>query len=348
MINRRSFLTTAAGSLTLGAVPRLLAADLQRIGIGLLGASYSHAKGKLQVIQASTDWKLVGVAESDPKIRETLTKQGIAVMSREELLRHPDIQVIAVESAVRDHAADGKAVLTANKHLHLEKAPATNMADFQEIVTLSRSRGLLLQVGYMWRYHPGISKALEAAKNGWLGPVHLLRANICNELAAARRPEWAEFFGGVMFELGGHVIDPMVRLMGKPEKVTGRLRHESTLNDKLADNTVAILEWERTMGIVQASTLQPDSGRFRAFEVHGGNGVCIVNPIEPAALSVDMITAAGPYKAGVQEIALPPYRRYEADLIDLAAAVRKEHGLKVSSEEDLMVQETLLRCSGMA
>lgn len=347
-MDRRTFLRTSAGSLAIGAVPHLLPADVPRLGIGMLGASYSHAKGKLQVIQASQDWKLIGVTESDPKIAAALTKQGIALMSREELLRHPDIQVIAVESAIRDHAVDAKAALNANKHLHLEKAPSAHLADFQEVVALARSRGLLLQVGYMWRYHPGISLALEAARKGWLGPVHLLRANMSNELAAARRPDWAEFRGGVMFELGGHVIDPMVRLMGKPDKVTATLRHDSKLTDNLNDNNVAIIEWGRTLGIVHTSTLQPDSSRFRAFEVHGSNGAFIVNPIEPAALSVDMLTAAGPYKAGVQAVPLPTYHRYEADLIDLAGAVRKEHGLKVSADEDLDVQETLLRCCGMA
>src|SRR5262249_40600046 len=136
----------------------------QTIGIGLLGASHSHAKGKLQVLRASPEWKLVGVAERDPKIVESLRKGGISVLSREELLADGDIRVVAVESAVRDHAADGLAVLKANKHLHLEKAPAATMREFQAVVDLARERGLLLQVGYMWRYHPAISKALEAAK----------------------------------------------------------------------------------------------------------------------------------------------------------------------------------------
>lgn len=345
-MNRRSFLTTA--SLSLGLVRRAVTADPQRIGIGFIGSSYSHANAKLQVLQASTEWRIVGVAESDLQIAKSLTRQGIAVVPKENLLRNPDIQVLAVESTVRDHAADALAVLKANKHLHLEKAPAANMQDFVRIVELARDRNLLLQVGYMWRYHPAISKALEAARNGWLGPVHLLRANMSNELAAARRPEWAEFKGGVMFELGGHVIDPMVRLMGKPKKVTPTLRHDSPLHDELADNTVAVIEWEHTIGIVQASALQPDSGHFRSFEVHGANGVCLVSPIEPATLTIDMVKPAGPYRAGIQEIPLPPYKRFEADFIDLAGAVRKEHGLKVGADDDLNVQDTLLRCSNMA
>src|ERR1051326_8112313 len=151
MINRRTFLLSSAAV-------ALRAEVGQPIGIGLLGASYSHARGKLQVLRASPEWKLIGVAERDPKIVESLRKDGIAVLSKEELLQHPGIRVVAVESAVRDHASHGLEVLKANKHLHLEKAPADTMGAFREIVNLARERGLLLQVGYMWRYHPAISK----------------------------------------------------------------------------------------------------------------------------------------------------------------------------------------------
>ena len=39
-------------------------------------------------------------------------------------------------------------------------------------------------------------------------------------LEADRRDEWARFRGGVMFELGGHIVDPIARLMGRPAKVS--------------------------------------------------------------------------------------------------------------------------------
>ena len=52
-----------------------------------------------------------------------------------------------------------------------------------------------------------------------------------------------------MFELGGHVIDPMVRLMGRPKNVTVTLHKELPLDDKLHDNTLALLEWDKCIGI---------------------------------------------------------------------------------------------------
>ena len=151
-----------------------------------------------------------------------------------------------------------------------------------------------------------------------------------------------------MFDLGGHVIDPMVRLMGRPRKVTSVLQKESSLADKLNDNTLAMLEWDRAMATVHSSSLQPDSNRHRAFEVFGTEGSAILSPIEPPVLELDLAKAAGPYGSGRQTVPLPPYKRFIGDFEDLAGAVRGEHGLKVPLEQDFVVLETLLRCSGMA
>jgi predicted dehydrogenase len=341
MLNRRKFLALA------GSVIPAVAAGTEPIGIGFLGASYSHFKGKLDVVRESKDWHLVGICEADHDIRGGLESAGMPLLSREALLSHPQIEVIAVESELRDHAADGKAVLDAGKHVHLEKPPASRFEDFEELVKMARSRNRLMQIGYMWRYHPGINKVLEAARSGWLGSIYLVRASISNQLELSRREQWGEFKGGPMFELGGHVIDPMARLMGRPRNVVVKLQHELPSSDRLNDNTLATIEWDKAVGTVHSSTLQPDSNRYRAFEVYGTNGCAIVNPIEPPVLTIDLAKSAGPYQKGQQTVPLASYRRFVDDFVDLAGAVRGEHALKTSIEQDVLVEETLLRCCGM-
>jgi hypothetical protein len=56
--------------------------------------------------------------------------------------------------------------------------------------------------------------------------------------------------------------------------------------------------------------------------------------------------ASGPYQAGAQTLSYS-YTRYVDDFVELAAAVRGERKLPITPEEDLLVQETLLRASGM-
>ncbi len=249
---------------------------------------------------------------------------------------------MAVESNVPDHARHAKLALAAGRHVHLEKPPATTLDAFRELIMLARQKNLLLQMGYMWRYHPGISAAREAARKGWLGEVYLVRGTINTLVSAQQRPEWA-LPGGTLFELGSHLIDVLVRLMGRPARVTSLLRTDAASSDTLADNTLAIFEFARAMGIISSSTLQPNAGRHRRFEILGSNGSAVVNPIEAPALTIDLANPVGPYRAGFNSVPLPAYHRYVADFADLAARIRQGQQFAIRPDEDLLVQETLLR-----
>jgi predicted dehydrogenase len=262
-------------------------------------------------------------------------------LSQEELLSRS--QVVAVESPVQDHARHAKLALSAGKHVHLEKPPADTLEAFGELVALARQKNVLLQMGYMWRYHPGINAALEAARRGWLGEVYLARGTINTQLSAEQRSPEARFPGGTMLELGSHLIDVLARLMGRATKITSVLKSQGLFPDHLADNTLAIFEFPKALGIITSSTLQPRAGRYRTFEIQGTQGTAVVNPIEPPGLVIDMAKPAGPYRAGATTVLMPRYSRYVPDFADLAATIRDGKKLAISPEVDLLVQETLMR-----
>ena len=316
-----------------------------KIKIGFLGVSHSHAAGKLKVVQESPEFELVGISEESEKIREPYGSTGVKFLSRDELFNASS--VVAVESAVRDHARHAKLALQAGKHVHVEKPPADTLKEFQELISLARAKNLLLQTGYMWRYNPGLMAAIQAAKNGWLGEIYLVRATMNSHIAGDRRPEWAEFKGGSMFELGSHLVDAVVRLMGRPRNVSPFLKKHGDFKDDLADNTVAVLEFAGGTGIITSSTLQPNAGDHRFFEILGSNGTALLKPIEPPSLQIDLLKPAGPYAAKSQTVSFPPYRRYVADFAELAQAVRGERALSVSLEEELLVHQTLMRVCEM-
>jgi predicted dehydrogenase len=318
-----------------------------RIRIGFLGVSHSHAADKVRIARESPVWDLAGVCEDNPKVRAEYDKAGVRLRSRAELLADNTIAVIAVESDVPNHARDARMALEAGRHIHLEKPPSDNMKEFRDLVTLAGSKRLLMQMGYMWRYHPGINKSIEAARNGWLGEIHLVRGTMNTLIGADRRPEWALFHGGQMFEQGGHLIDPMVRLLGPPLNVTPVLKKHGRFEDNLRDNTVAVFEFPKALGVILSSVLQPGATRHRTFEILGSNGTAVVRPIEPATLEIDLVKAAGPYKAGIQKVDLPPFQRYVGDFEELARAVRTKQPLAVTPEQDLLVHDALLRASEM-
>ncbi len=348
-MNRRAFLSTSIAGATFAAAPFFLPAATPatkpRIRIGFLGATYSHGPAKIKIAQTSADWEFVGVCDHSEAGKLACEKLGAELVSQTKLLDRA--QVIAVESDIRDHAPHALIALKAGKHIHLEKPPAATLAQMQEVIAAARERELLVQTGFMWRHHPGFNAIIEATRKGWLGDVFLVRAYVSNNLGPAQRAEWAEFPGGSMFELGSHLVDATVRLLGRPKAVTPFLRQHGRGNDSLRDNNVAVLEFDRATAVLINTALQSSGAPARSFEVLGTNGSATLQPIEPPALVLDIAKAAGPYAKGAQKVALPAYQRYEGDLAELAAAVRGERPLSVSLDDELLVAETLFKASGM-
>ena len=213
--------------------------------------------------------------------------------------------------------------------------------------SLAREKQLLLQTGFMWRYNPGFVAIFDAVRQGWLGDVFLVRGYVSNNVPPARRPEWAEFAGGSMFELGSHLVDATVRLLGRPKAISPFLRRHGRFEDALKDNNVAVLEYERATAVLMNTALQGGATPPRSFEVLGTLGTATLAPLEPPTLTVDLANAAGPHTRGVQKVPLPPYQRYVDDFKELAAAARGERSLTASLDDELLVAETVLRVSEM-
>ncbi|MHB8974372.1 MAG: Gfo/Idh/MocA family protein [Pirellulaceae bacterium] len=350
-MDRRSFVCTVT-CLAFGPAVRSSArgADATpgsqpKLKIGFLGAAYSHAPPKLALLRNHVDFELVGIWDDDAQVRDQVAGQGIPMLSQAEVLSQSD--VIAVESVVRDHARYARIALEAGKHVHLEKPPSLEFDDFQAIVQMARQKGLVLQGGYQYRHSPAFNAVMEATHEGWLGDVYMVRATMNNQLAVERRAEWAQYKGGVMYELGSHMVDAIVRLLGKPQKVTPFLYTHGPYGDSLKDNTLAVLEYPRAIATISSATFQPSSGVYRALEVLGTGGTATLRPIEPPTLELDLVRAAGPYRAGKNVQEWPKWERFAGDFAELAAAVRGQRQLTVTPEQEIAIHETLLLAAGM-
>lgn len=340
-MNRRTFLQTAA----LAPLAVSAAEAPRRVRIGFLGCSHSHALPKLKLALTSPDWDCVGVFESGARHQAGIKKLGGKLLSQGEVIAASE--VLATECDAKDRASFARAALGAGKHVHIEKPPTVTLAEFRELLGLAREKKVHLQMGYMWRFNPGLNAALEAARQGWLGDVYLVRGVINTNLAGESRASFAEIAGGTMYELGCHLVDPLVRLLGKHAKITPILRHDTKVSDHLADNCVAIFDFKQAIGIISSATMQPIAGAHRTFEIQGTNGIAVVKPLEQPVLTVELAKEAGPYKRGSQVINFPPYQRYVPEFAELAACIRAGKPLAVTPEEDELVQEALLKASGM-
>lgn len=336
---------------TAAAASPLRAAN-DRIRAAVLGTGHAHAAAKLQALLNLPDlYEVAGVAEPDPAARRRAQEQSLYRQVRwlepEELLGDASIRVVAVETEVWNLLPWGRKVVMANKHLHLDKPPSHQLTPFRELVEAARRRKCLLQTGYIWRFHQGIRAALEAARQGWLGQVYLMRGVIDTDLKPEQRESLARYRGGMMFELGCHLVDRLVDLWGRPRQVHNWLRHDSDIPDHLADNTLAVFEYDQGVGVISSAARTPSPTPHRSFELTGTAGSIVIQPIEPGhRMQVNLREARGPYRAGPQEIQMPAQVRYLGDFRELARAIHSGQPLEFSYDYELLVQETLLRASG--
>ena len=167
------------------------------------------------------------------------------------------------------------------------------------------------------------------------------------QVGADERAKWAKFRGGALFEHGCHLNDPLIRLMGRPTKITSTLQRTGAFPDALADNCVAVYEFDHAVGILSNTPLQPNAGAHRFFEIIGTAGTARVEPLEQPILHLDLPKATGPYAAGRQDITFAPYARYVDEFAALAKSIRDGSPLPVGAAEELVIQEALLRACRM-
>lgn len=351
---RREFLQQAlAVAAAIGPAAPLLANEnrpAQRIKIGQIGVGHAHAS-KLDVYRKSPDYEVVGVVEPNPALREQARQQplyqGLNWLTRDELLQTPGLEAVLIETEVKHLLDQAEACINAGKHIHLDKPAGESLPQFRRIQQRAAEQKLIIQLGYMFRYNPGVVLLKRILAQGWLGEIFEVHAVMSKVVDPASRKKLAEYPGGIMFELGGHVMDLVIGILGKPDQVSGFNRRVRP-QDGLVDNMLAVLEYPRATATVRSTAVEVEGGARRQLTVCGTEGTVHIQPLDDPSVKLALSQPRGDYKAGYQEIRLPKYHRYVDDAADMAQCLRGEQEFAYTYEHDFHVQHALLSASGVA
>ncbi len=345
-IGRRTFFTVGAGLAIAGSVAKSAAPRERRIRIGQIGVGHGHAN-KLSVYRASEEYDVVGIVEPDDALwqREKAKSafRDLPRMTQEQLLNTPGLQAVLVETRVRDSLNAAESCIAAGKHVHLDKPPGESLLQFQRILASAEKQGLLVQLGYMYRYNPAILLLRDFLRQDWLGEVFEVHTVMSKVIGADDRRSLAEYRGGMMFELGCHILDLVVGILGEPTEVAAFSQHASSHDDSLRDNMLAVLQYPRAMATVKSSAMEVEGFARRHLVVCGRGGTFHIQPLDNPSARVALAEPRGEYSAGYQEITFPKYTRYVADAADMARIIRGEKETDFPYAHDLAVQRTLLK-----
>ncbi len=343
-------IVTVAGGLALSANAQ---AAKPRIRIGQIGTGHAHASGKMEVYRNSADYEVIGLVEPDPKRAKKAassdTYRDIPLMTREQLLNAPGLQAVAVETDIGDLLDNAEAAIDAGCHVHLDKPAGVSFPAYQRLMEKADAAGLTVQMGYMYRYNPAVVLVRQLLEQGALGTPFECHAVMSKVVPASGRKELEQYAGGMLFELGCHIVDLTVGFMGIPDDVVAFPRQSlPDADDTLADNMLAVFQYPKATATVRSSAVEVEGFGRRHIALAGTGGTAHIQPLDRPSLRLSLSKSHGEFKKGTQEIPFdPPYQRYVGDAADLAAIIRDEKASDFPSNHDLAVQKSVLQACAL-
>lgn len=323
----------------------------KKIKIGQIGTTHAHAAGKMATLRKlDEDFEVVGIVEPNPdqqkKMKNHSAYRDLKWLTEEQLLNIRGLRAVAVETGITELVPVGMRCVSAGMHIHLDKPAGLSLTEFRALLDDATRRKFTVQMGYMFRHNPAFTFCFQAVQKGWLGNVFEVDGVISKTIDARRRKEFA-VYPGSMFELGCHLIDAMVKVLGKPDEVTSFSRRTRPEQDKLADNQVAVFEYAKATATIRSALIEVDGQRRRQFVVCGDRGTIEILPLEPPSLRFAPDRSLDGFKKGYQNVKLATMPgRYDEQLIELARIIRGEKESEYPPEHDLAVQEAVLKASG--
>lgn len=279
-------------------------------------------------------------------------------MTEEQLLKTPGLDAVLVETDVPHLVPTAKRCLEAGYHVHMDKPAGDSLDEFGSMLQVAEQNDLTVQLGYMFRNNPAVKLCQRAVKEGWLGNVFEISTVMSRTMDDDYCRWLSQFHGGSMYIFGSHLIDLIVSMLGRPDKVTPFLRKSQQFPD-LVDNGFAVLEYPNAVATVRAALIEVEGFRRRQLVVCGDEGTFEVKPIEGCDVqrqdpplpklkpTLTLSRPCGEFPAGVSEVPMPEMTgRYVDQLIELATIVKGEIENPYSYDHEYLVQEVLLAACG--
>jgi len=111
-------------------------------------------------------------------------------------------------------------------------------AELQRVINTAQEKSLHVQMGYMLRYHSAFKQVAEWVHVGFLGDVFSVRAHMSTNISYEARTRISQHTGVIYLDLGGHVLDHVFWLLGRPEKVTSSHRTDDGSVEPFKSNSL--------------------------------------------------------------------------------------------------------------
>ena len=335
-----------------------MSSTTEDIPVGLVGFGMAGRVFHAPVIERVPGLRLTTIVQRTGDTAASLHPDARVVRSVDELLADERIRLVVIATPNASHADLARCCLEAGRHVVVDKPFAVSSAQAAPLADVARRSERLLTVFHNRRWDGDFLTVRRVIEQHACGRVVLVESRF-ERFRPKLKGVWrerAEPGGGILFDLGPHLIDQAVVLFGLPDAVTGDVRIER--DDAVADDAFDLtLHYPGLRVLLRASVLASAPGP--RFVVRGTAGSYVKYHLDPQeARLADGGSSAGEFwdqeprerwgtltratDAGTQSQALPTeagdYRLFYANLRD---AIRGTAPLAVTPEQALDVMRLL-------
>jgi predicted dehydrogenase len=169
----------------------------------------------------------------------------------EELAADSDINAVYIATPHSEHCRDALLLLNSGKHVLCEKAFAVNAREAAEMITIAKSKNLLLMEAMWMAFQPGFLQAKQWIDEGKIGDLRMIRAEFgfkadYDPKSRLLNPELA---GGTLLDIGVYPITIAHYLFNKePVAITSKasigktgVDEQLSISLKYSENQIAHL-----------------------------------------------------------------------------------------------------------
>jgi len=272
------------------------------LGFGAMGKTHAYAISALPYYYPNLpfDVKIAGVCTRSQEKSDSVCKQyGIpfGVTDEDVLINSDDIDIIDICTPNCCHAETLRKAIAAGKAIYCEKPLCTTYEDAVQIAELAKKAGVSASMVFNNRFFVAVMKAKEIVESGVIGkPVSFHAAFLHSSVTDPNKPAgWKQdkdiCGGGVLFDLGSHVIDMVTYLCGDVRSVYGKsqilfpVRRGRDGNEwkTNADEAFFMLctMASGAVGTIDISKLTVGTNDDFTFEYYGTDGAIKFNMMEP-------------------------------------------------------------------
>ena len=157
------------------------------IRAGLVGTGFA-AKLRAEALQSDSRSRLVAVSGHTPEKTQEFARnhEAIALDSWQQLVEHPELDLVFICTINRDHGAIAQAALEAGKHVVVEYPLALDPIEAESLIALAEAQGKLLHIEHI-ELLGGLHQALRQALPKIGNPFYARYITIMPQHPAPRR-----------------------------------------------------------------------------------------------------------------------------------------------------------------